>query len=72
MGRNEATIQTGRGKTLFISFQMRWALIYTHHQISYYDLLSDFPFKSDEGPLRQMERAELISIVTKNGSPPHC
>ena len=36
-------------------------------QISYHDVLMDFPFKGDEMPLRNMEHAELISIGTING-----
>jgi hypothetical protein len=36
-------------------------------QIPYYDLLGEFPFKGDESPLRSMDHAELISIVTNNG-----
>ena len=29
----------------------------------------DFPFKGDEGPLREMEHAEFIAINTQNGRP---
>jgi len=36
-------------------------------KISYHDLLLDFPFKGDEMALRNMEHAELISIITQNG-----
>ncbi|EIW60623.1 uncharacterized protein TRAVEDRAFT_57812 [Trametes versicolor FP-101664 SS1] len=38
-------------------------------QISYHEVLMDFPFKGDETPLRNMEHAELISIGTVNGRP---
>ncbi|KAH9857835.1 RNA12 protein-domain-containing protein [Lenzites betulinus] len=38
-------------------------------QISYHEVLMDFPFKGDETPLRSMEHAELISIGTVNGRP---
>ncbi|KAH9901129.1 RNA12 protein-domain-containing protein [Cubamyces lactineus] len=38
-------------------------------EISYHDVLMDFPFKGDEMPLRNMEHAELISIGTINGRP---
>jgi hypothetical protein len=37
-------------------------------QIPYHDVLMDFPFKGDEQPLREMERAELILISTQNGT----
>ncbi len=38
-------------------------------QISYHEVLTDFPFKSegDETSLRNMELAELIIIGTVNG-----
>ncbi|KIJ60595.1 hypothetical protein HYDPIDRAFT_32020 [Hydnomerulius pinastri MD-312] len=38
-------------------------------ELPYYDVLSEFPFKGDELPLRSMEHAELISIGTSNGRP---
>ncbi|CAA7267988.1 unnamed protein product [Cyclocybe aegerita] len=38
-------------------------------EVGYYDLLVDFPFKGDEGALRNMEHAELIAIGTKDGRP---
>ncbi|KAI0362726.1 exonuclease [Trametes cingulata] len=38
-------------------------------EISYHEVLMDFPFKGDETPLRNMEHAELISIGTINGRP---
>ncbi|TFK25029.1 exonuclease [Coprinopsis marcescibilis] len=38
-------------------------------EISYYNLLTDFPFKGDETALRNMEHAEIITINTKNGRP---
>ncbi|KAK7693179.1 hypothetical protein QCA50_002745 [Cerrena zonata] len=38
-------------------------------EISYHDLLLEFPFKGDETALRNMEHAELISIATHNGRP---
>ncbi|KAK0210434.1 RNA12 protein-domain-containing protein [Desarmillaria ectypa] len=37
--------------------------------ISYSEVLLDFPFKGDETPLRNMEHAELISIGTHLGRP---
>ena len=36
-------------------------------EVPYYDLLVGFPFKGDEGALRNMEHAELIAIGTKDG-----
>ncbi|KAI5124079.1 hypothetical protein M0805_003906 [Coniferiporia weirii] len=38
-------------------------------EISYHDLLIDFPFKGDEAALRAMEHADLITIGTFNGRP---
>ncbi|KAI0721515.1 exonuclease [Cerioporus squamosus] len=38
-------------------------------EISYHEVLADFPFKGDETPLRHMEHAELITIGTHNGRP---
>ncbi|PCH38691.1 hypothetical protein WOLCODRAFT_131000 [Wolfiporia cocos MD-104 SS10] len=38
-------------------------------EISYHEVLMDFPFKNDESPLRHMEHAELIAIGTENGRP---
>ena len=35
--------------------------------VPYYDMLIGFPFKGDEGALRNMEHAELIAIDTKDG-----
>lgn len=40
---------------------------FERYQLQYYQVLLDFPFKGEESPLRAMERAELISITTKNG-----
>ncbi|KAJ6606606.1 RNA12 protein-domain-containing protein [Mycena vulgaris] len=38
-------------------------------EVPYHDVLLEVPFKGDEGPLRSMEHAELISIGTHNGRP---
>ncbi|RDX48409.1 exonuclease [Lentinus brumalis] len=38
-------------------------------EISYHEVLADYPFKGDETPLRHMEHAELITIGTHNGRP---
>ncbi len=37
-------------------------------QIPYMNTLTDFPFNGDDVPLREMEHAELISIVTHEGA----
>lgn len=36
-------------------------------QISYADVLLEFPFKGDESALREMEHAELVTIATQDG-----
>ncbi|KAF5358522.1 hypothetical protein D9756_001759 [Leucocoprinus leucothites] len=41
----------------------------TKAEVSYFDILMDFPFKGDENALRGMENAELISIGTQDGRP---
>ncbi|OCH95302.1 hypothetical protein OBBRIDRAFT_878653 [Obba rivulosa] len=41
----------------------------TKPEISYHEVLMDFPFKGDETPLRNMEQAELIAVSTQNGRP---
>lgn len=38
-----------------------------HEKIPYSDTLIDFPFKGDDAPLKEMEKAELINIVTDDG-----
>jgi hypothetical protein len=38
-------------------------------QVSYYDVLMNFPFKGNENALRGMENAELIAIGTFEGRP---
>ncbi|KAG8884079.1 mitochondrial escape protein 2 [Tulasnella sp. 331] len=38
-------------------------------EISYADVLLEFPFKGDESSLREMEHAELITIATQDGLP---
>ncbi|EJD53233.1 exonuclease [Auricularia subglabra TFB-10046 SS5] len=38
-------------------------------ELSYFDVLLEFPFKGDEAALRAMEHAELISISTHDGRP---
>ncbi|EMD38659.1 hypothetical protein CERSUDRAFT_49441 [Gelatoporia subvermispora B] len=38
-------------------------------EMSYHEVLMDFPFKGDETPLRSLENAELIAVSTQNGRP---
>lgn len=40
-----------------------------HDELSYAEVLLEFPFKGDEAALRAMEHAELISITTTDGLP---
>lgn len=50
--------------------EQAWKVIKTLSQsqeVPYYDLLVEFPFRGDEGALRNMEHAELIAIGTKDG-----
>ncbi|KAF9459344.1 RNA12 protein-domain-containing protein [Collybia nuda] len=52
------------------SRQQAWAVLKalsTRGEVPYHDILSDFPFKGDDTPLRSMEHAELISIGTFEG-----
>ncbi|KAJ7582539.1 RNA12 protein-domain-containing protein [Mycena floridula] len=44
-------------------------LLAKQNEVLYHDVLFAFPFKGDEGPLRSMEHAELISINMVNGRP---
>ena len=39
-------------------------------EVPYHDVLMGYPFKGDEVALRQMERAELVTIGTYNGKDP--
>ncbi|TFY60118.1 hypothetical protein EVJ58_g5342 [Rhodofomes roseus] len=59
-------------KNLPWSREQAWALMKKLSQkpeISYHDVLMDFPFKNDETALRHMEHAELIAIGTENARP---
>ncbi|EFI28416.1 exonuclease [Coprinopsis cinerea okayama7 len=38
-------------------------------ELSYHELLSDFPFKGDEAAIRNMEHAEFITVTMKDGRP---
>ncbi|KAH7889953.1 RNA12 protein-domain-containing protein [Phlebopus sp. FC_14] len=59
-------------KSLPWSREQAWTVLKQLSQkaeLPYYDVLSGFPFKGDELPLRSMEHTELISIGTLNGRP---
>ncbi|KAA1474837.1 hypothetical protein DENSPDRAFT_841477 [Dentipellis sp. KUC8613] len=59
-------------KSLPWSREQVWAvlrLLAERGEVSYYDMLVDFPFKGDDLSLRNMEQAELITITTVNGRP---
>jgi len=36
-------------------------------EVPYHDLLVNYPFKGDEGALRKMERAELVTVEMHDG-----
>ncbi|KAF9452822.1 hypothetical protein P691DRAFT_771933 [Macrolepiota fuliginosa MF-IS2] len=44
-------------------------ILSTKSEVSYHDILIDFPFKGDDNALRGMENAELIAIGTHEGRP---
>ncbi|KDQ33744.1 hypothetical protein PLEOSDRAFT_1033437 [Pleurotus ostreatus PC15] len=59
-------------KSLAWSREQAWAvlkLLAKKPEVSYHEVLIEFPFKGDESPLRNMEHAELIAIGTVNGRP---
>ncbi len=43
-------------------------LLSKKNEVSYHDLLLEFPFKENETALRNMEHGELITIMTQNGT----
>jgi hypothetical protein len=48
-----------------------WAIVKglaKESELSYYELLSDFPFKGDEAAIKNMEHAEFITVNTKDGA----
>ncbi|KAF8337623.1 RNA12 protein-domain-containing protein [Cantharellus anzutake] len=52
--------------------EQAWAVVSklaSQDEIPYLDTLLDFPFKGDDVPIREMERAELIHVVTRQGVP---
>ena len=57
-------------KSLAWTQEQAWKVIKMLSQsqeVPYYDVLVEFPFKGDEGALRNMEHGELIAIGTKDG-----
>ncbi|KAF9036944.1 hypothetical protein BDZ89DRAFT_946218 [Hymenopellis radicata] len=59
-------------KTLPWTREQAWIVmkkLASQPEISYSEVLLDFPFKGDETPLRNMEHAELIAMGTHNGRP---
>ncbi|KAJ3533719.1 hypothetical protein NM688_g7243 [Phlebia brevispora] len=63
---------TEDAKTLPWAREQAWFLmkqLAKKGEIPYYELLVDLPFKGDETALREMEHAELISIITHHGRP---
>ena len=54
------------------SREQAWAVlraISRRDTIPYYETLMNAPFRGEEGPLRSMERAELITVDTQDGRP---
>ncbi|KAJ8593905.1 hypothetical protein M405DRAFT_930530 [Rhizopogon salebrosus TDB-379] len=59
-------------KSLPWSREQAWVVLKQltrRHELPYYDVLLEAPFKGDEAPLRAMEHAEIISINTHHGRP---
>jgi hypothetical protein len=57
-------------KSLPWTREQAWAVLKAlskSNEIPYHDVLVNYPFKGDEGALRQMERAELVAIGTHDG-----
>ncbi|GBE82399.1 RNA12 protein-domain-containing protein [Sparassis latifolia] len=64
--------ETGDSRNLPWTREQAWALmklLSKQPEVSYHEVVLQFPFKNDEAPLRNMEQAELISIGTQNGRP---
>jgi len=62
----------GDAKSLPWGREQAWTIVSKlalRDEIPYMGTLTDFPFNGDDVPLREMERAELISIVTGEGLP---
>jgi hypothetical protein len=58
-------------KNLAWTREQAWAVLRalaSAPDVPYHDTLVNYPFKGDEGALRQMERAELVSIGMRDGA----
>jgi RNA12 protein len=54
------------------SREQAWAVLRalaSRETVPYHESLMNTPFKGDEGPLRNMEQAEMISVDTQDGRP---
>ncbi|KAI0005857.1 RNA12 protein-domain-containing protein [Russula compacta] len=59
-------------RNLSWSREQAWAVLRalaSRDVIPYHETLMNVPFKGEEGPLRSMERAELIAVDTQDGRP---
>ncbi len=59
-------------RTLPWGREQAWAVLHAlarRDTIPYYETLMSAPFKGEEGPLRSMERAELIAVDAQDGRP---
>jgi RNA12 protein len=59
-------------RSLSWSREQAWAVfraLASRDTVPYHETLMNVPFKGDEGPLRSMERAELIFVDALNGRP---
>jgi len=59
-------------RSLSWSREQAWAVfraLASRDTIPYYETLMNAPFKGDEGPLRSMERADLIAVDALDGRP---
>jgi hypothetical protein len=59
-------------RSLSWSREQAWAVfraLASRDTVPYYETLMNVPFKGDEGPLRGMEQAELITVEVQDGRP---
>jgi hypothetical protein len=59
-------------RSLAWSREQAWAVfraLASRDAVPYYETLVNAPFKGEEGALRSMERAELITVDTQDGRP---
>jgi hypothetical protein len=63
---------TDDARSLSWSREQAWAVVRalaSRDTVPYHETLMNAPFKGDEGPLRSMEQAELISVEAQDGRP---